>query len=283
MGVRQTLRFIARHPLTRDRPVPAIARYCAWQVRSRLQDDVTVPWIDGATLVARRGMHGATGNIYCGLHEFADMAFVMHLLRPGDLFVDVGANVGSYTVLAAKVCGADVVAVEPDPETNAGLSKNVRANGVDDRVRTHELAVSSTSGTVRFTIGRDTTNRVANGGDAATRCVPAITLDELLRGRRPTMIKLDLEGHEPDAIAAAGRTLASRDLLAVATESADDPVGNMLRSAGFERWHYDPFERNLSAGPRPVTAMNALFLREVAQCQNRVEAAPLRHVLHRMV
>jgi FkbM family methyltransferase len=235
MGVRQTLRFIARHPLTRDRPVPAIARYCAWQVRSRLQDDVTVPWIDGATLVARRGMHGATGNIYCGLHEFADMAFVMDLLRPGDLFVDVGANVGSYSVLAAGVCGADVVAVEADPETNAWLSKNIRANGVDDRVQTHELAVSSASGTVRFTIGRDATNRVASSEDATTRCVPAITLDELLRGRHPTMIKLDLEGHEPDAIAAAERTLASPNLLAVATESAEDPVGMMLRSAGFER------------------------------------------------
>ena len=283
MGVRRTLRFIARHPLTRDRPVSAIARYCAWQVRSRLQDDVTVPWIAGAKLVARRGMHGATGNIYCGLQEFADMAFVMHLLRPGDLFVDVGANVGSYTVLAAKLCGSDVVAVEPDPGANDQLRKNVHANGVDDRVQTHALAVSGASGTVQFTIGRDATNRVANDGDGATLSVPATTLDELLRGRCPTMIKLDLEGHERDAVAAAGRTLASPDLLAVATESADDPVGGMLRSAGFERWHYDPFERKLSTGPGAVTSTNALFLRHVAQCRGRVEAAPVRRILHRQL
>ena len=42
-------------------------------------------WIKGSKLIVRNGMTGATGNIYCGLHEFADMGFVLHLLRPGDL------------------------------------------------------------------------------------------------------------------------------------------------------------------------------------------------------
>ena len=45
-------------------------------------------------------MHGVTGNVYCGLHDFAEMSFMLHLLRAGDLFADIGANVGSYTVLA---------------------------------------------------------------------------------------------------------------------------------------------------------------------------------------
>lgn len=46
-------------------------------------------------------MTGATGNWYCGLQEYEDMSFVLHALRPGDLFVDVGANIGSYSILAA--------------------------------------------------------------------------------------------------------------------------------------------------------------------------------------
>lgn len=65
--------------------------------------EVQFDWIEGARLMVRNGMTGATGNIYCGLHEFTDMSFVLHLLRPDDLFVDVGANIGSYTVLG-KVC-----------------------------------------------------------------------------------------------------------------------------------------------------------------------------------
>jgi hypothetical protein len=45
--------------------------------------------------------------IYCGLHEFTDMAFSLHFLSPEDLFVDVGADIGSYTVLASACAGRD--------------------------------------------------------------------------------------------------------------------------------------------------------------------------------
>jgi hypothetical protein len=100
MGLMQTARFIRRHPLTRNAPVAAIVRFAGWQVASRMRTEIVVDWIGGAKLAVRRGMTGATGNIYCGLHEFAEMGFLLHLLRPGDVFVDVGANVGSYTVLA---------------------------------------------------------------------------------------------------------------------------------------------------------------------------------------
>ncbi len=58
-------------------------------------------------------MTGATGNIYAGLHEFDDMAFFLHLLRPEDMFADVGSNIGSYTILASGVVGAKSVAFEP--------------------------------------------------------------------------------------------------------------------------------------------------------------------------
>jgi len=57
----------------------------AWQVRSRVGTECLHPWIGGTQLVVRSGMTGATGNIYCGLHEFAEMAFVMHVLRGDDV------------------------------------------------------------------------------------------------------------------------------------------------------------------------------------------------------
>ena len=283
MGVRQTLEFIARHPLTSDRPLPAVARYVAWQVRSRLQDEVAVPWITGAELVVRRGMHGATGNIYCGLHEFADMAFVMHVLRPGDLFVDAGANVGSYTVLAARVCGAHACSVEPDPAAMRALRKNIAVNGVDDLVDAHEAVVSDAARKLRFTVGRDSTNRVAHAGDEATRDVTAVTIDQLLEGRTPTLIKLDLEGHESRALSGATQTLASSNVLAVQTETSDEAVTEALRSAGFRRWSYDAFDRRLRPGADGRRSANALFLRDGDLCRSRVENAPLRRIFHHAV
>lgn len=72
--VRQISRFLCNHLLTRDHRAAAFARLCRWQIASRLRREVIVPWVGGIRLAARRGMTGATGNIYAGLHEFADMA-----------------------------------------------------------------------------------------------------------------------------------------------------------------------------------------------------------------
>ena len=114
MNLLELLGHIVRHPLNRAGKAAAVARLVRWQLASRiLAQPVVLPFVNNTRLLVLRGMTGATGNWYGGLHECADMAFVLHALRPGDLFVDVGANVGSYTVLAAGAVQADAIAVEP--------------------------------------------------------------------------------------------------------------------------------------------------------------------------
>ncbi len=61
-----------------------LRRFAAWQIGARLvPGPVVCPFANGSWLLARPGMTGATGNVYVGLHEFADMAFVLHVLRGG--------------------------------------------------------------------------------------------------------------------------------------------------------------------------------------------------------
>lgn len=97
------LTFVWNHPLNRGARLAAIGRVLRWQIASRLMPGpIALPFVNGTYLFATRGMTGATGNWYCGLHEYEDMSFVMHSLRSGDLFVDVGANIGSYSILAAR-------------------------------------------------------------------------------------------------------------------------------------------------------------------------------------
>src|SRR5690606_34268091 len=117
-------------------------------------------WIEGTQLLVRRRMTGATGNIYFGLHEFSEMAFLLHLLRKGDWFADVGANVGSYSVLAAGVCGAHVVAFEPDPGAFADLSANIEVNALAGKVDARQLAVGAAAGEIAFSVGLDTMNHI---------------------------------------------------------------------------------------------------------------------------
>lgn len=101
MSLLNTLKFIANHPLNRKQRLHALLGFLKWQIGSRLvPGQVVYNWVNGARIIVRPGEHSLTQNIYCGLMEFSDMAYVLHVLKPEDLFVDIGANVGSYTILA---------------------------------------------------------------------------------------------------------------------------------------------------------------------------------------
>jgi FkbM family methyltransferase len=207
------------------------------------------------------------------------MAFVLHALRSNDMFVDVGANIGRYTVLASGVCGARTMAFEPDPGAAEHLRRNIEVNALDGLVEVHEVALGSAPGETAFTVGRDTVNRVAVLGEALTRTVPMRRLDDIPGARQATLIKLDVEGYEAEVLAGARDVLASPTVIAVETEAQDNATFEALTAAGFVRRWYDPWLRTLlQAQPPDLKALNALFLRDETAVLNRVQAAPKRHI-----
>lgn len=266
-------RSITKHTLTADRPYAALARFLRWQVSSRLRDEQTVDWIEDARFVARNGMTGITGNIYCGLHEFADMAFMLNLIRPGDLFLDIGANVGSYTILSSKVRGARTIAIEPDPATMAALRRNIEINRIEELVTTQQIIVGAEKGEIQFTTGLDSVNRVTSAEHPNAQLRPVETLDAIVGDERPTFMKLDVEGHENAVLSGATATLSRPSLLAIETELADAEVTDKLESAGFHRASYMPHERKLLEGFVENGANNALFVRDFEECERRLVEA----------
>lgn len=275
--------FFARHPLTRGRRLSAWARFASWQLRSRLRSEVIVPWICGQRLAARRGMAGATGNIYVGLHEYEDMLLTVHLLRAGDLMLDIGANVGSYTVLGAGVARATVWAFEPDPATMAHCRRNVELNQLEGRVVLHTLALGEEDGEVPFTIGNDTVNRIAEATDAHSRTVRMRTLDTMVGQSEPLLIKLDVEGAEERVLAGAGQTLARPGLKVVLIETVTETARRLLEGHGFRRRHYDPAARTLAPEPTTHAAANWLFVRDEEALHHRLRAAQAIDVLGRSI
>ena len=283
----QTLLGIARHPLNQGRQLRALARFAGWQIGTRLVGGpVAVPFAGSTRLLVNRGMTGATGNVYCGLHEFEDMAFVLHALRSTDVFVDVGANVGSYTVLAAGVAGSKCVSLEPAPRAFAGLQDNVRLNDLTALVRCHNVAVGSENGTARFTRDLDAINHVLASSEAGARTieVPVRTLDSVLEGIAPTLIKVDVEGYEAAVIAGGKRTLHSPSLLAVLLELNgsgrrygfdEDALQDQMLACGFTPARYNPSTRTLEARPRRLAqAGNGLYVRGRDELQARLSTAP---------
>ena len=263
LGLSHTLRFILNHPMNKGRPISTLVRFAKWQVMSRLKDEIIVDWIDGAKLAVRRGMTGATGNIYCGLHEYVDMRFVIDTLTPDDLFIDIGANVGSYTVLASKVRGAQTISIEPDPTTLRALRRNVEINEIGNLVQIVETALGARDGNIRFTVGKDTVNRVAMSEDHDVQVVSIKKLDDVLEGKKPTIIKIDVEGYEAEVFKGASQTLAEPGLKAIITETLDRDILRILEEAGFRRAHYDPAKKKIGTSAAAFSN-NSLMVRGLA-------------------
>ena len=276
-------RLIASHPLTRDRQLAAWLRFAKWQIDSRLSETLEVPWLEGQKLVMRRGMTAASGNIYLGLLEFMSMMLTVHLLRDEDLFLDIGANVGSYTVLASGVAGARTWAFEPDPGTCRDLARNVAVNGLGAKVVLHQVALGPEDGEVLFTSGDGAMNKVASDGDRHVQRVPQRRLDSLIGDESPIFIKLDVEGYEEQVLQGAARTLANPLLRLVALEGTSETTLRQLTENGFERGFYDPFTRVMQRQPNKLaydngqwTLSNEFFVRDWPFVERRLsEARPV--------
>jgi FkbM family methyltransferase len=289
MGIASTLSFIWSHPLNRGARIASLARFVRWQIGSRLVPQlIALPYVNETTLLTSVGMTGATGNWYCGLQEYQDMAFILHALRPEDLFLDIGANIGSYTVLASGAVGASSIAVEPIPETAKVLEANVGINGLGGRVEVRRLALSDEAGKLRFTSGFDACNRVAGTDETEGVIeVPVTMLDILCADRVPTIIKIDVEGHEMAVIAGGTRTLRDPRVLAVVMETNgsgrrygvdDADLSQRMAQFGFQACGYDPFTRSL--GPPPPAGNNTIFVRNPAAMTTRIVAAPRYQLLN---
>jgi FkbM family methyltransferase len=151
-----------------------------------------------------------------GLYELETVRIMRKLLRPGDTFVDAGANIGYFATLAAGCVGPTgrVHAFEPCPANRERLSDNVGMNRVTEIVRIHPQALSDYNGPLPLHMYA---NPQANHGQATafpraghqTRTVTATAarLDELLPDLAPRLIKLDVEGSELAALKGMAATL----------------------------------------------------------------------------
>lgn len=183
-------------------------------------------------------------------------AWITQTLKPGDGFIDVGANIGHYSLLAARLVGAHgcVVAIEAAPWIHALLEQHVRINRLHN-VRTVAAAATATHGTVKLYAGHagniGKTSTIARPGTSVD--VPALPLAEILHTREVTLariIKIDVEGAELDVLRGLAPVLPQlRDDVEIImeispaimpdAENARDEIFATLRAHGFSAFVFD--------------------------------------------
>jgi FkbM family methyltransferase len=135
-------------------------------------------------------------------------------IKPGAIVLDVGANVGAYSLLFAQWAGPSgkVYAFEPSPQEFQGLVRHVTLNGMSAVVAPVHAAMSDTSSQAQFVVGSSAgQGRLASAADAGEDVVnvPVSTIDEFCarEGVVPDFIKIDVEGSETAVLRGARETL----------------------------------------------------------------------------
>jgi FkbM family methyltransferase len=258
--------------------------------------DFVFDWVGGSRFFVRNGETALTLNIYTGIFEFSDMAFTLHFLRTDDLFVDVGANSGSFTILASYVCGASCISFEPAPSTFERLLGNISLNNVSKKVKALNYGLGKEACVVQFTSQCGAMNHVLAPGEMAEvpTSVNVAPLDSLLEsGDNPVLIKIDVEGYEFEVIQGAKTVLQNPSLKAVILELngsglrygySESNIVDLMCEGGFNAYDYDPFSRQLSRlDPQHLKSGNVLFLRDFAFVKERIEGSKAYPILECMV
>ncbi len=224
---------------------------------------------------------GRAASFLMGQYEPAATSIVLELVREGDVVVDVGAHWGYFTLLAASRCGerGRVFAFEPHPKNLALLKKNIEANGLKN-VETVQKAVSHQAGSVKLFVSSLTGGHslVAPPLEGSAHLeaidVDTVALDDFFPAGRaePRLVKMDIEGSEPLALAGMHGLIERNPRLAlimefnptymnvkVATEFLDHLAG-----LGFDVAIIDDDERKLAVGPKAAVLKH--LLEETTTC-----------------
>jgi FkbM family methyltransferase len=283
MGLKKTLTFIADHPLNKSQKFKAIMRFIIWQLYARLFNPSYIhQFTPKVKLIIKKGMTGATGNLYCGLHEFNDMGFLLHFLRKEDFFWDIGANVGSYTLLAAGHVEAKTLAFEPLPNTFTALMKNIKLNNLESKVNAYNCAIGKNVGKLKFTQGLDTMNHVAAENEQNVVEVDVKSLDGLAtESNSPALIKIDVEGFETEVIKGGGRILKDKKLKAIIIELNgsgtrygydEKEIHDKLIEIGYKPYKYLPLKRELIEVGTFGDA-NTIYINDLEYVKERLKSA----------
>jgi FkbM family methyltransferase len=204
-----------------------------------------------------------------GIWEPNETHWFVKSMRPGDVVIDAGANVGWYTILASKLVGPTgrVYAFEPDPTAFALLQRNIRENGADNVVA-EQKALSNENTTLELFIAGENKgdDRIyqPEGENRPSIKVPAVRLDDYLRGKADHVdfMKMDTQGAEGVILEGSQETLRANAQLAMIVEYwpsglaglGSDPAAllKLLRGDDFRFWDLGGY----AGGPEKMTEVD---------------------------
>lgn len=276
MGLQQfanSIKSILANPHINRRE--GVLKHLQWQYLKAVNRFPFEQRISNSRIVAAHKHCGVSALIYSQrLYNYNNMKLLQMLLNEGGSFLDIGANIGSFTMIASESTDAKVYAFEPHPETFRMLHDNVELN-CRDNVVLFNVALGRVDGRVYLTDqAGSAVNHMVEGNAAGTIAVPCLRADTLCAQQciHPQYVKIDVEGFEYDVLAGFGDFLGAIHLLMIEMNGLADErsrgqkeIHGLLRSSGFDGPWSCNFDRKILRSSDGSEAEDSLYVSDCAE------------------
>lgn len=249
----KTLNYIWHHPNSQEHKLQSISKFIGWQFYKRVTNKaVDIELVDNVKLRCHPDSYSAASVLYCGLYDYNEMNFLLRYLRPSDSFLDIGANIGVYTILAAsKIKQGSIHSFEVLPKNYQRLLENIELNHFS-QIKPYQIAISDRPGKVSLNlVDGDSMAFISENSAEKSFSVEANTIDNLLATENTdslTLAKIDIEGAELLALKGASKLLKSKrpkvwimeinSTISNFSHGKDDVV-SLLKASEYSLYKYD--------------------------------------------
>lgn len=206
MNYLRSLYTLLNHPENLKQPIKTAARILWWKANQLYFNlPVIYPLTNSTKIICEPSSSYGSYIIYARFPEPEEMHFIHSYLRATDTFVDVGANIGAVSLVAAdKIVTGKIYTIEPTPQILAKCQKNIALNELEKRIMTFPYAVGDKNAFAHFVIESESeVNHLQEKKSLVTTSkvikVPTVTLDSFFSKQKIkniNMLKVDVEGAE---------------------------------------------------------------------------------------
>lgn len=188
----------------------SILKHLHWQIRKIFNLFPYIQRISKSDIIAESKYNGVSALINCmGMYDYNNMNLIKILLERGGIFFDIGANIGSYTLIGSEQYIADIYSFEAHPKTYLSLNNNIKLNNRTN-IKTFNLAISEINGIVYFSnLIHSPINHIWHKRNPYSISVQSIRMDTFIEKNKiiPEFVKIDVEGYEYEVLLSFGKFL----------------------------------------------------------------------------
>jgi FkbM family methyltransferase len=281
--VRFFLHKLKKSQLTKKEKILSIFRY----IKNHLgffNKPKIINWIRGLRYYYQKGDASFSDNYFFKLADYEDSSFLINYARKTDLFLDIGANHGHYSILLAGLCETKCIAIEPVSCTFNKLKKNINLNNLDNLVSLKQFGLSNSTGKLFFSNDLGTMNKIVDEDYKNKVEIDVLTIDDL--DIDISIIKIDVEGYEFNVLQGAKNTLSKKALNIIVCEvnntiNEDSLTKDLLNY--LEIYDFKPyvFQNNLlvEISGNNKDDHNTIFIRDLDLALSRIKdfKCPIRN------